>query len=274
MRFLKKEFRSRRCGSEFSFIEMPAARKGFTLIELLVVISIIALLIAILLPALASAREAARAAICASNLRQIGIETALYSNDNDDWIIPIAVFTNPQYGYLPTGFDVAEFQLTYMVRMYSSAGKGQEWSCPSDDFQRALVPGGERVLGLDRIKYSYNQNLSLPRKSSAVYADPFPWDPNIYNPYARNLILQPSDTGLFFETADGITISYTTPLLFRGFRHGGGEAMNVDFVDGHVESLKQDFVAIDTPLVTSTRPDGYQALWFGSESYEDRVRFD
>ncbi len=59
-------------------------RKAFTLIELLVVIAIISILAAVLFPVFARAREKARQATCQSNLAQIGLAFAQYTQDNDE----------------------------------------------------------------------------------------------------------------------------------------------------------------------------------------------
>lgn len=66
---------------------------GFTLVELLVVISIIALLLAVLMPALGKARESAKTVMCSANLKQQGLASAMYSQNNSDAIVPERMYS-------------------------------------------------------------------------------------------------------------------------------------------------------------------------------------
>lgn len=73
-------------------------RSGFTLIELLVVIAIITLLVSILMPSLSKAKQQTKAAVCLSNLHQLGMVCSMYADDNTgrmphlrdfDWVTPL-----------------------------------------------------------------------------------------------------------------------------------------------------------------------------------------
>lgn len=63
---------------------LPGRQRAFTLIELLIVIAIIAILATILFPVFARARENARRSACQSNLHQLGLAMAAYTQDYDE----------------------------------------------------------------------------------------------------------------------------------------------------------------------------------------------
>lgn len=126
----------------------PSARKkAFTLIELLVVIAIIVLLAAILFPVFGRARENARRSSCQSNLKQIALGFAQYTQDYD--------------ARMPRGYEDS-LDANHMA-IYAGAGWAtslepylksyQMLRCPSDSSRNnTSLP--------HPISYAYNTNIA------------------------------------------------------------------------------------------------------------------
>jgi prepilin-type N-terminal cleavage/methylation domain-containing protein/prepilin-type processing-associated H-X9-DG protein len=128
------------------------AYSGFTLIELLVVIAIIAILASILFPVFARARENARRASCQSNLKQLGLGIAQYTQDYDE--------------QFPCGLD----QITpgYFVgqgwggQIYPYVKSSQVYQCPDDSTAAVAGNGGTTLTPV-----SYGINEAINRSDSA-----------------------------------------------------------------------------------------------------------
>jgi prepilin-type N-terminal cleavage/methylation domain-containing protein/prepilin-type processing-associated H-X9-DG protein len=231
---------------------------AFTLIELLVVIAIIAILAALLLPVLSKAKSSAQSAGCASNLRQLGIATQLYWDENSGncfrWIYNS---TNDGtiywFGWLHDD-DLPEGQRPFDLSqgvLFPYLNGSDVRLCPT-----LYATAGQFKLKGDNVifSYGYNYYLSAPATKPSV---------------SVNKIKRPTDIALFADAAQindfQDPASPDNPLLEEWyyldvenpdpvfnyypnghFRHA--QRANVTFADGHVGMEKMLSGSLDQRL--------------------------
>jgi prepilin-type N-terminal cleavage/methylation domain-containing protein/prepilin-type processing-associated H-X9-DG protein len=238
-------------------------RSGFTLVELLAVIGIIAVLIGLLLPVLAKARDAAITAQCASNMRQDGIAVNQYLSESRGFLPPYRV--PGQYTY-----ELQPYIFQYLPALYQSGQSAKTWQCPADNLIES-VEGGTRgpfpelSTGISDIYYSYAVNYDEPLSHNFLY----PGTGSLYfNPGLGMKVRNSSGFMFLHETGEAAAQDYRDlPGSFR-FNHRRNTAMNVLFMDGHIET-----VAASEMLPISQWTSRLRAFWFGQDSAPDQMLF-
>ncbi len=216
--------------------KMNTGRKGFTLIELLVVIAIIAILASMLLPALSKARAAAQSAACINQQKQLGLMSAMYTNDYDDMVIPLC-FTNsaPEAWY-------SKFTPYFTTGTITEGFRNLR--CPAEGTDARLGSGGANWATpgsiYEHMKVTYYYSGYLGGVYDTVHARPYVKLSSVTNPTERAQLTDGQGVAgeSSFDT-NPLRRWYLSDWAGAGVGYIHNNRANVLLLDGHVQPYTQ-----------------------------------